>query len=159
MHVGGGGGAGKAGYSDFLVEKEMDKTSLQLNLLCANGKHIPEVIIDQTASYTDTGRVTYLQYKLERVLVTSVDTTSTGQSEDVPIEKVTLSFGKITCTYIEYDHKGKSKGKVEYSWDIEKNKEEPVGQNSPPQSSEPEKPKFKFLPYRGNIPLQNIPKK
>jgi len=141
MHVGGGGGAGKVQYGDFVVVKEIDKTSPKLNLLCANGKHISEVIIDMTASYTDAGRVTWLQYKLEKVLVTSVDTTFTTIEKDF-IEKVTLSFGKITCTYKEMDERGMSKGKVTYSWDVEKNVEEPVGQKSPPKPSGQTKPKY-----------------
>ena len=142
MHVGGGGGSGKAEYGDFVVHKKIDKASPKLNLLCFNGKHMDEVIIDNTASYTDAGRVTYLQYKLEKVLVTSVDTTFTGD-EQVGTEKVTLSFKKITCTYIELDQSGKSKGKVAYSWSVEKNVEEPVGQKSTPQSSGQSKPLYK----------------
>jgi type VI secretion system secreted protein Hcp len=142
MHVGGGGGAGKVDYGDFVVLKEIDKATPKLNLLCANGKHIPEVIIEMTASYTDAGRVTYLQYKLERVQVSSVDTSFSGGSQDPGTETVTLNFGKITCIYTESDDRGKKKGKVAYSWDVEKNKEEPVGQKSPPKPSGQTKPRY-----------------
>ena len=142
MHVGGGGGSGKAEYGDFVVHKKIDKASPKLNLLCSNGKHMDEVIIDKTASYTDQGRVTYLQYKLEKVLVTSVDTIVTGDEQDGN-ETVTLSFGKITCIYTEYDESGRSKGSAGYSWSVEKNVEEPVGQKSTPQSSGQSKPLYK----------------
>jgi len=142
MHVGGGGGAGKVQYGDFVVLKEIDKASPKLNLLCANGKHISEVIIEMTASYTDAGRVTYLQYKLERVLVTSVDTTFTALEKNPDTEKVTLSFGKITCIYTEVDDKGRKRGNIAYSWSVEKNVEEPVGQKSPPKPSGQTKPKY-----------------
>ena len=142
MHVGGGGGSGKVEYGDFVVHKEIDKASPRLNRLCANGEHIPQVIIDKTASYSDAGRVTYLQYKLEKVLVTSVDTTVTGD-EQVGTETVTLSFGKITCIYTETDKRGTKKGDVAYSWSVEKNVEEPVGQKSTPQRSGQSKPLYK----------------
>jgi type VI secretion system secreted protein Hcp len=149
MHV---GGAGKVQYGDFVVVKRIDKTSPKLNLLCANGNHISEVIIEQTASYTDAGRVPFLQYKLEKVLVTSVDTTFTELEKDVGTEKVTLSFGKITCIYIEVDDKGRSKGEIAYSWSVERNAEEPVGQKSPPQSSGQTKPQYQWQRYRGPLP-------
>jgi type VI secretion system secreted protein Hcp len=140
MHVGGGGGRGKVQFGDIMLAKKIDKATPKLNLLCANGKHIPEVIIEMTASYTDVGRVTYLQYKLERVLVTSVDTTFTALEKNPDTEKVTLSFGKITCIYTEADEKGRKRGNIAYSWDVEKNVEEPVGQNSSSQSSGQTKP-------------------
>ena len=142
MHVGGGGGAGKVQYGDFVVLKEIDKASPKLNLLCANGKHISEVIIEKTASYTDAGRVTYLQYKLEEVYVTSVDTSFSGDSQETGTETVTLSFGKITCIYTEADQRGKKKGEVAYSWDLQANKEANTGQNSSSQSSGQTKPRY-----------------
>jgi len=139
----GGSSGGRADFGDFVVEKEIDKASPRLNRLCAKGEQISEVIIEKTASYTDAGRVTYLQYKLEKVLVTSVDTTFTELANDAGTEKVTLRFGKITCIYTESDGRGKEKGNVAYSWSVEKNVEEPVGQKSSPQSSGQTKPVYK----------------
>lgn len=134
--------AGKAQFGDFVVHKEIDKATPKLNLRCAKGERIREVIIEKTASYTDAGRVAYLQYKLEEVLVTSVETSFSGGSQDTGTETVTLSFGKITCTYTETDESGRKKGKVAYSWSVDKNVEEPVDQKSSPKSSGSTKPRY-----------------
>ena len=142
MHVGGGGGPGRVQYGDFVVHKEIDKATPKLNLRCAKGEHIPEVIIEKTVSYSDAGRVAYLQYKLEDVLVTSVDTSFSAGSQDTDTETVTLSFGKITCIYTEADQRGKKKGEVAYSWDLQANKEANTGQNSSSQSSGQTKPRY-----------------
>jgi len=154
MHVGGGGGAGRVHFGDFVVHKEIDKATPKLNLLCANGKHISEVIIELTAPYTDEGRVTYLQYKLEKVLVISVDTKLTEGK--VGTEEVTLSFGRVTCTYTEVDSGGRSKGKISYSWDVQANKEL-KGQKSSSKPSGQTHPRYippgqtgpKYIPPRG----------
>ena len=138
----GGRSGGRADFGDFVVHKEIDKATPTLNLYCAKGQHIPEVIIEKTASYTDAGRVTYLQYKLEEVYVTSVDTSFSGDSQETGTETVTLSFGKITCIYTEADQRGKKKGEVAYSWDLQANKEANTGQNSSSQSSGQTKPRY-----------------
>ena len=138
----GGRSGGRADFGDFVVHKEIDKASPKLNLRCAKGEHIREVIIEKTASYSDAGRVAYLQYKLEDVLVTSVDTSFSGGSQDAGTETVTLSFGKITCTYTEMDASGRKKGKVAYSWDLRANKEVNTGQKSTSQSSGQTKPRY-----------------
>ena len=104
---------------DLTCSKELDKASPKLAESVCKGKVFPKVEIDCTASYTDSGRVTYYKYLLTNVAVTSYNIGGSGQAEDVPMEDFALNFEEIKVTYTECDSKGKSKGNVEYSWKVE----------------------------------------
>jgi type VI secretion system secreted protein Hcp len=104
---------------DVVVTKELDKSSPKLAEAICKGKVYPKVEIHVTASYTDAGRVTYFRYELKNVLVTSYDISGSGQSEEVPMETLSLNFEEIKVTYTETDAAGKSKGNVEYTWKVE----------------------------------------
>ena len=104
---------------DITVAKELDKASPKIAESVCKGKVYPKVEIHLTASYTDSGRVTYYAYELTNVLVTSYNVSGSGQSEDVPVEDFSLNFEEIKVTYTENDNKGKSKGNVEYNWKVE----------------------------------------
>src|SRR5262245_30267269 len=41
--VGSGGGAGRATFHDYTIQKKVDKSSPALMMSCASGSHIPEV--------------------------------------------------------------------------------------------------------------------
>lgn len=125
LHQPGGGATGATRrrgdviLDDIACSKELDKASPKIAEAICKGKVFPKVEIDLTASYTDTGRVTYYRYELKNVLVTSYNIGGSGQAEDVPTEDFSLNFEEIKVTYTENDNKGKSKGNVEYSWKVE----------------------------------------
>ncbi len=104
---------------DIVCMKELDKCSPKLAESVCTGKVFPKVDIQITASYTDSGRVTYYAYELKNVQVVSYNVSGSGQSEDVPAEQVSLNYEEIKVTYTECDNAGKSKGNVEYSWKVE----------------------------------------
>ena len=104
---------------DLTCTKEIDKSSPKIAEAVCKGKVFPKVELHLTASYTDAGRVTYYAYELKNSLVTSYNISGSGQSEQVPTEDFSLNFEEIKVTYTEADAKGKSKGKVEYSWKVE----------------------------------------
>jgi type VI secretion system secreted protein Hcp len=113
---------GDVQLEDILVRKELDKASPKLAEAVCNGKVFPKVEIHITASYTDAGRQTYYAYELKNVQVVNYAVSGATQSDAVPEEDVTLNFEEIKVTYTETDTKGKKKGKVEYSWDVEAGK-------------------------------------
>ena len=125
MHQPGGSATGAARrrgdvvLEDIVCAKELDKASPKLAEATCKGKVFPKVEIHLTASYTDSGRVTYYAYELTNVMVTSYNVSGSGQSEDVPAEDFSLNFEEIKVTYTENDNKGKSKGNVEYKWKVE----------------------------------------
>jgi len=104
---------------DITITKELDKASPKIAESICKGKVFPKVEIHLTASYTDAGRQTYYAYELKNVLVTSYNIGGSGQSEDVPVEDVSLNFEEIKVTYTENDSKGKKKGNIEYTWKVE----------------------------------------
>ena len=125
LHQPGGGATGATRrrgdviLDDISCSKELDKASPKIAEAICKGKVFPKVEIELTASYTDTGRVTYYKYELKNVLVTSYNISGSGQAEDVPMEDFSLNYEEIKVTYTENDNKGKSKGNVEYSWKVE----------------------------------------
>ncbi len=104
---------------DISVAKLLDKSSPKIAESVCKGKVFPKVEIELTASYTDSGRVTYYRYELKNVLVTSYNVSGAAQAEDVPAEDFSLNFEEIKVTYTENDNKGKKKGNIEYSWKVE----------------------------------------
>ncbi len=125
LHQPGGGATGATRrrgdviMDDLTCSKELDKASPKIAEAVAKGRVFPKVEIDLTASYTDSGRVTFYKYELKNVLVTSYNISGAGQAEDVPMEDFSLNFEEIKVTYTENDSKGKKKGNVEYSWKVE----------------------------------------
>jgi type VI secretion system secreted protein Hcp len=104
---------------DIVCVKELDKSSPKIAEAVCKGKVFPKVEIEMTASYTDAGRVTYYRYELKNVQVTSYSISGSGQSEEVPVEEISLNFEEIKVTYTEHDSRGKKKGNVEYTWKVE----------------------------------------
>jgi len=104
---------------DLHCTKELDKSSPKIAESVCKGKVFPKVEIHLTASYTDSGRVTYYAYELKNVQVVSYDISGSGQADDVPMENFSLNFEEIKVTYTENDNAGKKKGNVEYTWKVE----------------------------------------
>ncbi len=104
---------------DLHCTKELDKSSPKIAESVCKGKVFPKVEIHLTASYTDSGRITYYAYELKNVQVVSYDISGSGQADDVPMENFSLNFEEIKVTYTENDNTGKKKGNVEYTWKVE----------------------------------------
>ena len=104
---------------DIIISKELDKSSPKIAEAVCKGKVFPKVEIHLTASYTDAGRVTYYAYELTNAIVTSYNISGGGQSEDVPMEDLSVNFEEIKVTYTENDAEGKKIGNIEYEWKIE----------------------------------------
>jgi len=70
---------------------------------------------------SDVGRVTYYQYELKNVLVTSyrVNIRVDASGQDVPTEEFSLNYEEIKVTYTETDSAGRMKGTVGYNWKVE----------------------------------------
>ena len=106
-------------FEDIVVVKELDKASPKLAEAVCQGKVFPKVEIHLTRSYNNTGLVTYYAYELNNVLIVDYRIGGSGYSEDIPTEKISLSFEEIKVTYTEIDESGATKGNVEYEWSVE----------------------------------------
>ncbi len=118
---GGSRSAERCEHQEFSIVKTLDKATPKLNLYCCNGTHIPEVLVDLCRAGGDKQR--YMQYKLSDVIITSVRPGGSSKgNETLPLEEVSLNYGKIEWTYTEMDHKaGTPKGDVAAYWDLHTN--------------------------------------
>jgi len=113
--VAGGGGTGKASFSDLSFTKLLDKSSPQLYLHCAQGKPIRSAVLTLRKSGGD--RNEFYVVTLTDVLVTSVQTG--GASSGQPTESFSLNYTKIEWKYVPEDDTGAQLPPVITSWDLQ----------------------------------------
>ena len=87
-------------HADFVIKKEMDKTTPKLYEHCSTGKTIPfaEVSLKRAAGGED--KVEYMHYKFSPILITSVST----EFEDdavLPTEVVTFTYQQVEWKYTQ----------------------------------------------------------
>ena len=119
MHVGGGGGAGKANFQDISITKYVDKASTDLMKSCALGDHIEKgtLIVRKAGSKP----LEYIIIELKGILVTSVSTGGSG-GEDRLTENVTLNFREFKVKYQPQKSDGsKDGGVLEHGFNIAQN--------------------------------------
>ena len=118
MHVGGGGGAGKANFQDLGITKWVDKGSVTLMQHCAKGTHIESAnLIVRKAGDKP---LEYIKLDMKELIVTSVSTGGSG-GEDRLTENVSLNFREWKMTYTPQDDKGAGGGAVDFAFNIAKN--------------------------------------
>src|ERR1700752_1517468 len=67
-HVGGGAGAGKVNVQDLSFTKHIDKSSPDLMLACANGKHFDQAVL--TVRKAGENPLEYLKITMDELMVT-----------------------------------------------------------------------------------------
>ncbi|MEO0990020.1 MAG: type VI secretion system tube protein Hcp [Pseudomonadota bacterium] len=118
MHVGGGGGAGKANFQDLSITKWVDLGSVTLMQHCAKGTHISDAqLIVRKAGDKP---LEYIKLDMKELLVSSVQTGGSG-GEDRLTENVTLNFREWKMTYTPQTGKGAGGGAVDFGFNIAKN--------------------------------------
>jgi len=108
----GGGGTGKASFSNFVITKEFDKATPKLAEAVVTGEPL-EVTIELLRITGD--KQAYMTYKLTNVMVSSVSQGSTGGS--TPTESVSFSYDKFEMTYTPEDSVNQG-GPVRMGYDL-----------------------------------------
>jgi type VI secretion system secreted protein Hcp len=117
----GGVTGSRVDLGDFSITKVVDKSTPNLFKYCANGKHIPSVVLEVTSANEQAH--TYMKYTLSDVVIASVRGGGSGNSEgERPLEEVSFRFSKIEWQYTPFDNKGTPGGPVNASWDAATNK-------------------------------------
>ncbi len=118
---GGSRTAERCEHQDFSIVKTLDKATPKLNLYCCNGTHIPEIVVELCRAGGDKQK--YMEYKMTDVIISSVRPGGSAKGGDnLPLEEVTFTYGKIDWTYTETDHKsGAPKGDVSTHWNLHTN--------------------------------------
>lgn len=110
---------GAAIVDDITLSMKYDKASPKLMESLLQGKVIPKLEIEFTATYGGA-RATYLAWELKNVQITSYQIGGSGNDETgPPVVVVGTNFEEVKVTYTEYDNAGNSKGKVETTWKVE----------------------------------------
>jgi len=115
--AGGGASASKTEISPITITKPVDKSSPLLFLNCATGKHVPTATI--TARKNGDTPYDYFTIVLSDVLISSL---SQNASEGGITEAVSLSFSKLTLTYIPQNPNGVPGMPITSSFDLKANK-------------------------------------
>ncbi|WP_414499253.1 MULTISPECIES: Hcp family type VI secretion system effector [unclassified Zymobacter] len=116
----GGATAGKSNFPDFSISKHIDKSSPKLFELCASGKHIKNIVIHINRAGGKQEK--YLQIKLEEAIITNVSAFGSTH-DDLPLEHVNFSYGRISFTYIQQSRAtGQAGGNISGGWDRVANK-------------------------------------
>ena len=118
MAHGGGGGEGKANFSDLSFMHRIDKASPVLMKACATGVHIKEATI--THRKAGKGQQEFLIFKMNDVIVTSVQDSDGG---DDLMESVSIAFAKIDVEYKPQKRDGSLDAGIHFKYDIKGNKE------------------------------------
>ncbi len=122
LHVGGGGGAGKANFQDLSITKYVDKASPVLLKAVTTGKHIKSATL--TVRKAGDKPLEYIVINLDDILVTSISTGGSG-GEDRLTENVSLNFARVGVKYSEQKTDGSGAPAIPYNWDIPKHDEWP----------------------------------
>ena len=113
----GGGGAGKATFTDLSFLHNVDKASPNLLTACATGAHLKEATI--THRKAGKGQQEYLIIKMNDIIITGVsldDSSGTAGSENV-----TLAFAKIDLEYKPQNLNGTLGPGIHFKFDIKAN--------------------------------------
>ena len=121
MHIGGGGGTGKVSVQDISLTKWLDKSTPELLLRTANGKHFPTAgLYVRKSGCLECVPEPYYTLELTDVLISSVSQGGSG-GEDRLTENVTLNFAKVEWCYSTTDIKGGLGTPACKGWDIQAN--------------------------------------
>jgi len=118
---GGSATTARVAMSDIALVKQTDKASTKLFLACCSGTHYAEAVISVNRPDGQGNLVEYANWTLEDVVVSSFTHGASG--DDMPVESISLNFGKITFTYTPTDPAtAASQGSLTAGWDVSLNK-------------------------------------
>lgn len=113
---GGGGGAGKVVPQDFHFVKKLDKSSAQLFIACATGKHFKNAVL--SARKAGGEQLDYFKITMEEVLVSSYQVGGSSHSDVVPTDQISLNFAKLELSYKEQKGEGTMGGEAKQKYDF-----------------------------------------
>jgi len=119
--AGGCGGAGKVAMQDFHFVMQVNKASPKLMLACANGQHIKQAVL--TCRKAGTDQQEYMKWTFSDVLISSFQTGGSANSDIVPMDQISLNYGKVEFEYKEQKADGTLGGAVKAGWDLKQNKQ------------------------------------
>jgi type VI secretion system secreted protein Hcp len=116
----GSGTVERANHGDFSFTKYTDLASTDLLKHCWSGQHFAKMTFAQYRSAGVDGEVEYMSVELEEVVISNFAMSAGGG--DLPVENISLAYGKVTYKYDPADEKtGKKAGSKPVSADLKTN--------------------------------------
>ena len=119
MAFGGGGGEGKASFSDFTLTHKVDKATPNLMKACATLDHIKEATVTQRKAGKEQQE--YLIFKMTDIIITGVHPAG-HDGDGGPTENVSLQCAKVDMEYKPQKQDGSLDAGVHFKYDIKGNK-------------------------------------
>jgi type VI secretion system secreted protein Hcp len=120
MHVGGGGGSGKANIQDITVTKFVDSSSHKLLRAVSTGQHIKQALL--TVRKAGDKPLEYIKLTLKDCLISSISTGGSG-GEDRITENISINFANFAFEYTPQKADGSADAVLPFKYDIKANKE------------------------------------
>jgi type VI secretion system secreted protein Hcp len=120
--TGGGAASQRANFQDFSFVKTLDKASPKLALACADGTHVKEIKMELCRAGGD--KVKYYEIKMSQCIISSYRPGGSSKGgETLPLEEISIDYGKIEWTYSQQKRTdGSGGGQVATGWDLTANK-------------------------------------
>ncbi|MDB5968196.1 MAG: type secretion system effector, Hcp1 family protein [Hydrocarboniphaga sp.] len=115
-------GSARVNIQNFSFMHHLDISSPKLFEYCCTGQTVKTAVITLNRAGGDKAK--YMEYKLTDVIITNVGKggDSSSEAHDVPLESVSLAFGKVELTYTKIGIDGKAAGNASAGWDLKANK-------------------------------------
>jgi type VI secretion system secreted protein Hcp len=113
-----GTAASRPTIQDFHIVKPVDKASPVLMLAAASGQHFKSAML--TAEKPETASEAYLTFTLGDLMVSSYQTEAPA-GQPLPVDQVSLSFGRIEMAYRPQRPDGTFDAPVTAGWDVAAN--------------------------------------
>jgi len=117
---GGGGGSGKVIMADMHIVKKVDKASAKLFTSCATGEHLKTATLVCRKAGKDQQE--FLTIVLSPILISGFQNGGSAGSDVIPMDQVSINYGKIEFKYKEQKPDGSLGGEVVGGWDVTTNK-------------------------------------
>ncbi len=119
-NVGGGVGAGKVTLQPFQFTSYTSKASPKLFLAGASGQHLKTATL--TGRRSEQQLQDFLKITLSDVQVVSFEATSSTETDQLPIEHLSLSYAKIVYEFTPQKADGSPDTIVKAGWDVKASK-------------------------------------
>jgi type VI secretion system secreted protein Hcp len=117
--IGGGGGTGKASFSDLSWMQKVDASTVPIFIGVAKGTHYPKATLDITRDIGHGSPQTFFQMVFEDLSLTSLQL-SGASGGDVPLASASLMGSKLTMNYWPQKKDGSLDKVITGSWDLKK---------------------------------------